>query len=117
MDKVGVAPVVYKSGKFKDMLSPYRETNEIPAEEHEMVQSLINDTYQKFKGVVADGRDTAHDLNKKRVMPWRITGRITRMAACFPANRRWTWAWWMNWAILTTPLIARKRSWGLAMPI
>ena len=69
MDKVGVEPVVYKSGKFKDMLSPFRETNEIPAEEHAMVQSLINDTYQKFKGVVADGRNNAHDLNKKEGRP------------------------------------------------
>src|ERR1700721_4570262 len=34
MDKLGVSPVVYKSGKFKDMLSPFRETNKIPAEKH-----------------------------------------------------------------------------------
>ncbi|HWY30531.1 MAG TPA: signal peptide peptidase SppA [Candidatus Acidoferrum sp.] len=65
MDKVGVSPVVYKSGKFKDMLSPFRSTNEIPMEEHAMVQALINDTYAKFKGVVAEGRNGAHDLNKK----------------------------------------------------
>jgi protease-4 len=69
MDKVGVAPVVYKSGKFKDMLSPFRETNEVPVEEHAMVQTLINDTYEKFKGVVADGRNSAHDLNKKQGRP------------------------------------------------
>ena len=65
MDKVGVAPVVFKSGKFKDMLSPFRETNEIPSEESEMVQSLITETYGKFKGVVADGRANAHSLNQK----------------------------------------------------
>jgi len=65
MDKVGVAPVTFKSGKFKDMLSPDRETNEIPAEEHAMVQALIDETYQKFKGVVADGRNGAYELNKK----------------------------------------------------
>lgn len=65
MDKVGVAPVVYKSGKFKDMLSPFRSTNEIPVEEHAMVQSLINDTYEKFKDIVAEGRSAAHDVNKK----------------------------------------------------
>lgn len=69
MDKVGVSPVVYKSGKFKDMLSPFRSTNEIPIEEHAMVQALINDTYQKFKGVVAEGRNGAHDLNKKDGRP------------------------------------------------
>ena len=65
MDKVGVSPMTYKSGKFKDMLSGERATNEIPAEEHAMVQGLINETYEKFKDVVADGRSAAHDLNKK----------------------------------------------------
>jgi protease-4 len=65
MDKVGVAPMTFKSGKFKDMLSPDRAPNEIPAEERVMVQALIDETYQKFKGVVADGRANAHDLNKK----------------------------------------------------
>jgi len=64
MDKVGVEPDVYKSGKFKDMLSGMRSTNEIPPEEHKMVQKLIDDTYQKFKDVVADGRKAAHDTNK-----------------------------------------------------
>jgi protease-4 len=64
MDKIGLAPMTYKSGKFKDMLSPDRETNEIPPEEHAMVQGLIDETYQKFKSVVADGRGLAHDKNK-----------------------------------------------------
>ena len=65
MDKIGVAPMTYKSGKFKDMLSPDRATNEIPAEEHAMVQGLIDETYGKFKDVVADGRGAAYELNKK----------------------------------------------------
>ena len=65
MDKVGLAPMTYKSGKFKDMLSGERATNEIPPEEHAMVQGLIDDTYGKFKDVVRDGRAAAHDLNKK----------------------------------------------------
>ena len=64
MDKVGVQPDVYKSGKFKDMLSGMRSTNEIPPEEHAMVQKLITDTYDKFKDVVRDGRTKAHALNK-----------------------------------------------------
>ena len=66
MDKIGVAPMTYKSGKFKDMLSGERATNEIPAEEQAMVQGLIDETYGKFKDVVADGRSAAHDLNKKQ---------------------------------------------------
>ncbi len=64
MDKIGVSPMTYKSGKFKDMLSPDRSTNDIPPEEHAMVQSLINETFQKFKGVVRAGRASAHDKNK-----------------------------------------------------
>jgi protease-4 len=63
MDKIGVEPNVYKSGKFKDMLSGMRKTNEIPPEEHAMVQKLIDDTYQKFKSVVRDGRNAAHKIN------------------------------------------------------
>ena len=66
MDKVGVAPMTFKSGKFKDMLSGEREPSEIPPEEHAMVQGLIDETYEKFKDVVADGRGAAHDLNKKQ---------------------------------------------------
>src|ERR1039457_6421530 len=61
MDKVGLAPMTYKSGKFKDMLSGERATNEIPPEEHAMVQGLIDDTFEKFKDVVRDGRAAAHD--------------------------------------------------------
>lgn len=65
MDKVGVAPVTYKSGLYKDMLSPDRSTNDIPAGEHAMVQALIDETYQKFKSVVHDGRAQAHLKNGK----------------------------------------------------
>jgi protease-4 len=64
MDKVGVLPMTFKSGKYKDMLSPDRSTNEIPAGEHAMVQALIDETFQKFKGVVRTGRAAAHDKNK-----------------------------------------------------
>ena len=66
MDKVGIAPMTFKSGKFKDMLSGEREPSEIPPEEKAMVQGLINETYEKFKDVVADGRSAAHDVNKKQ---------------------------------------------------
>ena len=69
MDKVGVSPMTFKSGKFKDMLSPDRSTNEIPPEEHAMVQALIDETYAKFKNVVHDGRTAAHELNKKEGQP------------------------------------------------
>jgi len=64
IDKIGIVPEVYKSGKFKDMLSGSRETNEIPVEERAMVQSLINEVYGDFKQVVADGRKDAYVHNK-----------------------------------------------------
>lgn len=64
-DKLGVVPMTFKSGRFKDMLSPDRSTNEIPEEEHAMVQGLIDETFEKFKGVVSEGRSEAHAMNKK----------------------------------------------------
>lgn len=63
MDKVGLIPEVYKSGKFKDMLSGEREPDKIPPEERQMVQSLIDETYGRFKSVVAHGRERAHQKN------------------------------------------------------
>jgi len=64
MDKVGIEPTTYKSGRFKDMLSGERATNEVPPEEHAMVQSLINETYGQFTNVVREGRSAAHEQNK-----------------------------------------------------
>jgi protease IV len=69
MDKVGLAPVTYKSGRFKDMLSGERSTNEIPAEEHAMVQALIDETYAKFTNIVCVGRAQAWQKNNKEGQP------------------------------------------------
>lgn len=65
MDKVGLKPLVFKSGKFKDMLSGSRNPEDVSPEEIAMVQKFIDDVFGKFKGVVADGRKAAHDVNKK----------------------------------------------------
>jgi protease IV len=66
MDKIGLRPEVYKSGKFKDMLSGDRTDEDIPAEERQMVQSLIDETFEKFKSVVAEGRELAKEKNKDK---------------------------------------------------
>src|SRR5207244_10892187 len=66
MNKVGLQPETYKSGKFKDMISGERNPEEIPAEESEMVQSLINETYNKFKSVVAKGPSEANKKNRRK---------------------------------------------------
>lgn len=63
MNKVGVKPMTYKSGKFKDMLSGDREDAEISQEERDMVQKFIQETYEKFKDVVANGRKNAREKN------------------------------------------------------
>jgi protease-4 len=66
MNKVGVHPETFKSGKYKDMLSGSREPDSITPEEREMVQALINETYGKFTNVVATGREWAQDKNKNK---------------------------------------------------
>lgn len=74
MDKVGILPQVFKSGRFKDMLSGEREPDsdklspedrKTRQEEDAMVQSFINETYNKFKDVVKTGRARAHQENGK----------------------------------------------------
>ena len=64
MDKLGLAPQVFKSGKFKDMLSGTKELKEIDPEETRMIQEIVDDTFKKFKQVVADGRGHAAELNR-----------------------------------------------------
>jgi hypothetical protein len=94
--------MTYKSGKYKDMLSPDRSTNEIPAGERKMVQALIDETYQKFKAVVSDGRSKAHEKNLKEGKALADNWQDSRTAAWFPARRRSSSGLWMNSAILTT---------------
>ncbi len=64
MDKVGVVPLVYKSGKFKDMLSGSKKPEDILPEEGQMVQALIDETYGKFKSIVKAGREASNKENK-----------------------------------------------------
>ncbi|MGZ4974142.1 MAG: signal peptide peptidase SppA [Limisphaerales bacterium] len=72
MNKLGIKPDIFKSGKFKDMLSGDQEPdlNKLSAEDREtrieerkMVQDLIDETFNRFKEVVKSGRDTAEKRN------------------------------------------------------
>jgi protease-4 len=72
MDKVGIRPHVFKSGRFKDMLSGEQEPDLTKLseedrrnrdEEDQMVQALIDETFNKFKEVVKTGREHAASLN------------------------------------------------------
>jgi protease-4 len=64
LDKVGVRPEVFKSGKFKDMLRGSKSETEILPEERQMIQALVDETHHKFKRVVADGRKMAYAKHK-----------------------------------------------------
>lgn len=52
-DKIGVTPQTIKSGPFKDIGSPNRP---LTPEERQILQSMVDDIYQQFVTVVAEGR-------------------------------------------------------------
>ncbi len=51
--KLGIKVITVKSGKFKDLLNPFREPSQ---DEIKIVQNLINDTYEQFVEAVAKSR-------------------------------------------------------------
>ena len=63
LDKVGVYPQVFKRGRFKDMLSGTKRLDEIDPKDEQMIKEMIDETYNKFKSVVADGRRRANKKN------------------------------------------------------
>jgi protease-4 len=68
-NKVGLASVVFKSGKFKDMLSG---TRPVTPEEREYIQSFVMKTYDKFLGIVARERNLPADGLRNSVADGRI---------------------------------------------
>ncbi|MCX7869055.1 MAG: signal peptide peptidase SppA [Terrimicrobiaceae bacterium] len=67
--KVGLEAVVFKSGKFKDMLSGARELTE---EERAYVQGLVAQSYERFLEVVAGARKLAPEALRSGVADGRI---------------------------------------------
>ncbi|HEX2183921.1 MAG TPA: signal peptide peptidase SppA, partial [Chloroflexota bacterium] len=51
--KLGVEPVVFISGRLKDIGSPFRDMTE---EERQILQRLLDESYERFVEVVAEGR-------------------------------------------------------------
>ena len=68
-NKVGLASVVFKSGKFKDMLSG---TRPVTPEEREYIQGFVMKTYDKFLGIVAKERNLPADGLRNSVADGRI---------------------------------------------
>jgi protease-4 len=63
-DKIGVKVNVVKSGALKDMGNPFRPMD---PDDRKVFQQLIDDMYQKFVSVVADGRRAA-GLTREQVL-------------------------------------------------
>jgi protease-4 len=89
MNKVGVRPLIFKSGRFKDMLSGSRdlenlsaEEQELLAEERRMMQDMIDQTFRRFTNVVAVGREESHDINRNNLGAEEDHGK--------PLSPRWT---------------------------
>jgi len=63
LDKIGITDRTIKSGEKKDMGSPLRE---MTAEEREILQSIIDDLYERFLTVVYRGRKGKIEMKRLR---------------------------------------------------
>lgn len=68
-NKIGLASVVFKSGKFKDILNGARPMTQ---EERDYIQSFVMKTYDKFLGIVAKERNLPADGLRNGIADGRI---------------------------------------------
>ena len=77
-DKVGLDAVVFKSGKFKDMLSGSRP---MTPEEQAYVESMVMQVYERFLGIVSRARNLPADGLRDTFADGRIiTGKDAKEA-------------------------------------
>lgn len=76
--KIGLQSLVFKSGKFKDMLNGARP---VTPEESEYVQGLVMQSYDRFLGIVAGSRELDAAELKDGVADGRILSGIDAQAA------------------------------------
>ena len=69
LDKVGLKSQTFKSGDFKDTLSMSREMRE---DEREYIQSLVDEMYEKFAGIVSAARKIPLETLKDGIADGRI---------------------------------------------
>ncbi|MEY2540293.1 MAG: protease [Verrucomicrobiota bacterium] len=69
LNKVGLASVVFKSGKFKDILNGARP---MTPEEKDLIQDFVMKTYDKFLGVVAKERGLQANNLRNTIADGRI---------------------------------------------
>src|SRR5438132_1362480 len=68
-NKIGLASVVFKSGKFKDILNGARP---MTPEERELMQTFVMQTYDKFLGIVSKERSLPADMLRNTIADGRI---------------------------------------------
>ncbi len=76
--KIGLQSVVFKSGKFKDMLNGARE---MTPEEQAYVQGLVMQSYDRFVGIVAKSRNLDEQSLRTGVADGRILSGTDALAA------------------------------------
>ena len=69
LDKVGVEPLVFKSGAFKDVMSPSRPMTQI---EKDYINLMVMQTFEKFLGIVAEQRHLPKVTLREQVGDGRI---------------------------------------------
>ncbi len=70
--KVGVKSIVIKSGRYKDLASPFRE---LSTEDRRILQSVLDDVHHQFIQAVADGRSLPVSVVKPLADGRIFTGR------------------------------------------
>jgi protease-4 len=68
-DKIGLASVVFKSGKFKDILNGARP---MTPEEKDYIQNFVMKTYDKFLGIVSKERSIPAETLRNGIADGRI---------------------------------------------
>src|SRR6202045_2757981 len=68
-NKIGLASVVFKSGKLKDILNGARP---MTPEERELIQSFVMQSYDKFLGIVARERGLSAETLRNTIADGRI---------------------------------------------
>lgn len=75
LDKVGVEFQVITAGKYKDAGSPYREMTD---EEKSLIQGEVDEAYDQFIDIVADGRDMPRSEVETLATGWAWSGETAK---------------------------------------
>ena len=71
-EKLGIEPVIIKSGPFKDIASPFKDMSQ---QEREILEKIIDEAFDQFVSAIVEGREM-EDTEVRRLADGRIyTGR------------------------------------------